>query len=142
MMPDGSGAAFHALNRGKRSVQIDIKSPTGRAELRDLLQTADVLLESFRPGVMAHFGLDLQELARDFPGLIICSITGFGQTGPDAMRAGHDINYLARSGVLGVMAEPQVLPAQFADIAGGRFGNSRARRATSESLDEYIERGC
>jgi crotonobetainyl-CoA:carnitine CoA-transferase CaiB-like acyl-CoA transferase len=120
LLGDGNSAAFHALNRGKKSVTLDLKRAEDWRRFLALLATADVLVESFRPGVLAKLGAGPSALAARFPGLIVCSISGYGQTGPDALRAGHDVNYLAKSGVLGLMARPELLPVQVADIAGGR----------------------
>ncbi|RME75052.1 MAG: CoA transferase [Planctomycetota bacterium] len=122
-VPDGRhGVVFEALNRNKRSVAIDLKSEGGRELLARLLERADVLLEGFRPGVLARLGFGLEELARRYPRLIVCSVTGYGQRGPLASRAGHDIDYLAVSGALSLIGErdgPPVLPAfQIADAAG------------------------
>jgi len=84
-----------------------------------LLANSDVLLESFRPGVMDKLGLSPNSLLQKFPHLIICSLTGFGHTGPQSRRVGHDIGFLARAGVLDLMDKPSLLPLPFADIAGG-----------------------
>lgn len=119
-LADGNSALFHALNRGKKSVSLDLKDAASREQFLRLLHSADVLLESFRPGVLAKLGLEPASLLRRFPSLIVCSISGYGQSGPDSLRAGHDLNYLAKAGVLGVTAEPRLLPVQVADIAGGR----------------------
>lgn len=113
------GAAFAALNRGKRSVCLDLKKPADIEKFLGLLVTADVLLESFRPGVMERLGLGPDTLLAHHPRLVFCRISGYGQTGPDALRAGHDLNYVARSGLLGLMPEPTVLPVQVADLVGG-----------------------
>jgi crotonobetainyl-CoA:carnitine CoA-transferase CaiB-like acyl-CoA transferase len=86
---DGNSSVFHALNRGKKSVLLNVKRPAERQQLLDLLATADVLVETFRPGVLSKLGLDPVQLRARFPKLIICSITGYGQTGPAAMRAGY-----------------------------------------------------
>lgn len=118
---DGNSAVFHALNRGKKSILLNLKEKTDVELFKRLLATADVLIESFRPGVLNRLGLGVAELRKQFPRLIICSISGYGQTGPDCLKAGHDINYLARAGVLGVMAEPRVLPVQVADLASGAY---------------------
>lgn len=118
---DGQGAAFHALNRGKKSVVIDLKSAEGKESFLKLVRTANVVVESFRPGVLDRLGLGPAALLEARPGLVVCSISGYGQTGPDALRAGHDINYLARAGVLGMVAAPAPLPVQVADLAGGAF---------------------
>ncbi|HBY95859.1 MAG TPA: carnitine dehydratase, partial [Chloroflexi bacterium] len=88
-------AGWQALNRNKRSIALDLKQPVQRAALRRLLAGADVLLESFRPGVLARLGLPPAELLEAFPRLIIASMSGYGQEGPRAGEAGHDVNYLA-----------------------------------------------
>lgn len=115
--------AFGMLNRGKRSAVLDLKSPEGQRALSQMVGTYDVLFEQFRPGVLARLGLDPATLRERHPRLIICSLTGYGQTGPLAMRAGHDLNYLARSGVLGAQGPaaqaPQLPGFQLADISGG-----------------------
>ena len=117
------GAAFAAVNAGKRSLAVDSRKPAGQALLRALAATADVLVESFRPGVIARMGLDLGALRAAHPRLITASISGYGQQGPHALRAGHDLNYLARAGLLGLWGPadrpPQVPAAQLADVAGG-----------------------
>jgi crotonobetainyl-CoA:carnitine CoA-transferase CaiB-like acyl-CoA transferase len=118
---DGTSAIFHALNRGKKSVALDLKDPGDRKTLLALVSKSDVLLESFRPGVMDRLGLSWPELHEHNPRLIVCSISGYGQDGPDALRAGHDLNYLARAGVLGMMKDPNPLPVQIADLAGGSY---------------------
>ena len=118
---DGSGAPFHALNRGKKSIALDLKTELGKTALRKLLASADVLVESFRPGVLEKLGFAPNELLADFPQLIICRISGYGQSGPDAGKAGHDLNYAARAGVLGIMKDPQALPVQIGDLCGGAW---------------------
>ncbi|MBL9024155.1 MAG: CoA transferase [Myxococcales bacterium] len=124
-LKDGENAAFSQLNRGKRSAILDLKRPEGRDALRAMLGTYDVLFEQFRPGVLRRLGLDPQALRKDFPRLVVCSLTGYGQAGPLAQRAGHDLNYLARSGVLGAQgpraAPPQVPGFQLADVSGGMW---------------------
>jgi len=119
---DGQAAAFHWLNAGKRSFVLDLKKPAARDALLRMLPRYDVLVESFRPGVLARLGLDAGALAQANPGLIHCAVTGYGQDGPRAQRAGHDLNYLALAGVLGVTgpanAPPQVFGGQVADMAG------------------------
>ncbi len=114
---DGEGAVFRATNRGKRSFALDLKSADGKAALREMVANADVLLEGFRPGAMGRLGLDYPALRAVNERLIYVSLTGYGQTGPYAAMAGHDINYIALSGLLGVTgAIPGV---QIADLAGG-----------------------
>jgi len=119
----GMNATFHALNRGKRSLVLDLKRPEGRDALLRLAPRYDVLVESFRPGVMERLGLGYETLAAVSPGLVVCAITGYGQDGPLSGRAGHDINYLARAGVLGLTGPegvaPQVPGVQLADVGGG-----------------------
>jgi alpha-methylacyl-CoA racemase len=108
-----SPGMYAALNRGKRSACIDLKSPEGVLALRRLCASADVLVEGFRPGVLARLGLDFAA----YPSLIVCSISGYGQTGPWRDRAGHDIGYIALSGVL---SRCRTLPGvQVADFFGG-----------------------
>lgn len=121
----GDGLPFALLNRGKTSLALDLKSEAGRAELEPFLEGADVLIEQFRPGAMSRLGLDYETLAKRRPGLIYCSITGYGQTGPLANRAGHDLNYIAEAGLLslsmGPPDRPAIPPALIADIAGGAY---------------------
>lgn len=117
------GQAFLAVNREKRSAAINLKHPQGHEALLRLVDGVDVLLESFRPGVLARLGLDYETLHARNPRLVVCSISGYGQDGPYSQRAGHDLNYIGYAGLLAHLArpgEPPVLPgAQFADIAGG-----------------------
>lgn len=119
----GTSGAYLALNRDKRSALIDLKRPEGLATLKRLIPTYDVLVESFRPGVLARLGLSHEQLLELNPRLVVCAITGYGQSGPLALRAGHDINYLARAGVLGATGPAEEAPAlsgaQMADVAGG-----------------------
>ncbi|HET7754663.1 MAG TPA: CaiB/BaiF CoA-transferase family protein [Anaeromyxobacteraceae bacterium] len=115
---------FHALNRNKRSVALDLRDPAGAQVLRRLARWADVVLESFRPGVMDRLGLGWEALRRENPRLVLCSISGYGQDGPYRERAGHDLNYAATSGVLalnGPEERPVPLGIQAADVAGGSW---------------------
>ena len=118
-------ANFVLLNRGKHSVSIDLKSPDALAMLTPSLKEADVLIEQFRPGVMDRLGLGYEALSKINPRLIYCSITGFGQYGPRAKEAAHDLNYVAASGTLSLTAgsdgAPVLPPALIADIAGGTY---------------------
>jgi alpha-methylacyl-CoA racemase len=115
--------SFLALNRGKRSIRLDLKHKAGREAFLRLTRTADVVLESFRPGVMDRLGVGYERVREENPGLVYCAITGYGQDGPFAARAGHDMNYLARTGLLGLTGEPDGPPVQaagqIADIGGG-----------------------
>lgn len=115
-------AIFAALNRDKESVALDLKAPAGKAAFEALVARADVVIDSFRPGVMARLGLDYPALAAINPRLIGCAITGYGQDGPLALKAGHDLNYVALAGLAGVTGRDgrAVTPGlQMADIAGG-----------------------
>lgn len=138
--PEGAiGAAFGSVNAGKMSIVLDLRKPEGRAVLHAMVPEVDVLVENFRPGVLARFGLDDAALERLNPRLITCSLSGFGQTGTHALRAGHDLNYMARAGVLGLCGPsdgpPAVPGAQFADLGGG------ALPAAIGVLAALIERG-
>ena len=119
----GYGAFFASVNRGKESLGLDLKTAEGLDLLRKLLMRADVLVESFRPGVLERLGLGIDALRALNPQLIVCSISGYGQDGPLALRAGHDLNYVARSGVFSLAGPPghapAVIPVQVADLAGG-----------------------
>ena len=99
-------AYFLALNRNKRSVTIDLRSPSGVDSIRRLAARSDVLMENFRPGLMADLGLDLDGLRDEHPRLITCSLTAFGEESPDASRPGYDIIVQALSGLMGVTGEP------------------------------------
>ncbi len=117
----GEGAFFHSLNRNKRSLTLDLKSADGAEAVRTLAGNYDVLVESFRPGVKGRLGLDAATLRGRHPRLIYCSISGYGQTGPDRLKAGHDLNYAARAGLLGFGA-PAMPGGQVADVGGSLFG--------------------
>jgi len=122
-MKDDTSALFLGLNRNKRSIALDLKSADGAAKLKALAKQYDVLVESFRPGVMDKLGLGWDALSKENPRLIYCAISGYGNTGPDRLRAGHDINYLARAGALAYGGQAGGAPAlpgvQIADIGGG-----------------------
>ena len=117
--PDGLSAFFKALNRGKQSVALDLKRPGALKALLELVATSDVLVEAFRPGVLKRLGLGAEALQRARPDLIVCAITGYGQRGPYAERAGHDLNYQALSGALSAAQGFGVPGVQVADLAGG-----------------------
>jgi crotonobetainyl-CoA:carnitine CoA-transferase CaiB-like acyl-CoA transferase len=120
---NGLSGRFNALNRDKRSLCLDLKKPEGRDTLLRLAERYDVVVESFRPGVMDRLGVGWAALAARNPRLVVCSISGYGQTGPLREKAGHDLNYVGLGGVLGlagpVDAPPPVPPIQLADKAGG-----------------------
>ena len=115
---------FHALNRNKRSLSLDLRHPRGAATLLRLARRFDVVVESFRPGVMERLGVGYEALARENPGVVLCSISGYGQDGPYRDRAGHDIDYVALAGVLALSGPPErpvPLGVQVADVAGGSW---------------------
>ncbi|MGI9491143.1 MAG: CaiB/BaiF CoA transferase family protein [Geminicoccaceae bacterium] len=118
-------ASFALLNRGKKSLALDLKEPAARARLRPFIREADIVLEQFRPGVMDRLGLGYRDLIKVKPDLIYCAITGYGQSGPKRHRAGHDLNYVGDAGLLslsmGDRDRPMVPPALVADIAGGSY---------------------
>ncbi len=124
MIGDDS-AAFVMLNRGKQSLALDLKDKTDSERLLPLIRRADILMEQFRPGVMARLGLGYEDLRAINPRLIYCSISGYGQSGPRVGEAGHDINYIGNTGLLdlqpGPVDRPVVPPGLMADIAGGSF---------------------
>ncbi|MBI4799274.1 MAG: CoA transferase [Desulfarculus sp.] len=122
----GLGAAYFAtLNRGKQSLALNLKHAKGRDICLKLLESHDILVEGFRPGTCERLGLGFAELSARFPRLIQVSITGYGQEGDYSQKAGHDINYLAQAGVLGMTGTREghlALPGvQMADLAGGSW---------------------
>ena len=121
--PGATSAFFRMVNRNKRSVALNLKKVDGSDAFAALLRRADVLVESFRPGVLDALGFGYEHVRRDRPSIVYASITGYGQTGPRAMAAGHDINYLGYAGVLdqtGTRGGPPALSnLQIADLLGG-----------------------
>jgi len=119
----GKSAPFSQVNRNKKSIAIDLKQPEGRDIFLKLASRADCVLEQFRPGVVDRLGINYAAVAEVNPGIIYCSLTGFGQNGPHRERSGHDLNYLALSGVLGLTTDergkPVIPGVQVADLAGG-----------------------
>jgi crotonobetainyl-CoA:carnitine CoA-transferase CaiB-like acyl-CoA transferase len=117
------GAFYRMVNRGKRETRLDLKSEAGRNVLRALAAEADVLIESFRPGVMERLGLGYTTLCTANPRLVYCAISGYGASGPFADRAGHDLNYIGYAGVLDQLASRDGAPIlpnfQIADLLGG-----------------------
>jgi len=115
-------AAFENVNRGKRSIRLDLKQAQGRDLLLRLVDRAEALVEGFRPGVMYRLGLGWDVLHARNPKLVFCSLTGYGQTGPLAQRAGHDLNYCAMTGVLDQIrsgGKPVIPNLQIGDLLGG-----------------------
>jgi alpha-methylacyl-CoA racemase len=134
-------ALFLSLNRGKRSIRLDLKSEGGREVLLRLVRESDVLLESFRPGVMERLGVGYETLREQNPRLVYCAISGYGQDGPYTARSGHDMNYLGLNGLLGLSGDAQGPPVQaagqIADLGGGAlmaaFGIMAALREREQS---------
>ena len=120
----GVGLSYLALNRSKKSLSLNLSSPEGKQIFADLLRSADVVMESFRPGVLDKMGLGYEAARAIKEDIIYVSVTGYGQSGPYAKNAGHDINYLGYAGVLGISGtkeEPVKSGVQIADIAGGSY---------------------
>lgn len=118
---NGRGIYDLLLNRGKRSVALDLRQPQAATTLDRLVQASDIFIESFRPGTAKRLGVSSAQLCARYPRLIHCAITGYGQTGPYAERPGHDLNYVSVSGLLAAdRPDPTVLPRMFiADVGGG-----------------------
>ena len=142
---------FNAVNRGKWSMQADLKSEPERARILELVTTADVVVESYRPGVMKRLGLDYETVRTLNPGVVYASLTGYGQEGSRAMLPGHDINYQAASGALALSGLPDGRPQhvfglQVADLCGSLYGLSavvtalfqRERTGLGQHLDIAI----
>ncbi|WP_420101988.1 CaiB/BaiF CoA transferase family protein [Bosea sp. (in: a-proteobacteria)] len=137
-----SAAYFHSANRGKRSITADFRTPEGQALVRRLAAHADIVVENFKVGGLVKYGLDAASLRRDFPRLIYCSVTGFGQTGPYAPRAGYDFLVQGMGGVMSLTGEPDGGPIKAAyataDIFTGMYATVgilaalRRRDATGE----------
>ena len=145
---------YLSLNRGKRSVRLDLKSEAGREAFLRLVESYDVVLDGFRPGVLDRLGVGYETLRERNPWIVVCAITGYGQDGPNAQRAGHDMNYLALVGLLGLSGEkdgPPVSSAgQIADVNGGlmaAFGvmaalHERARSGEGQLVDVSMADGA
>jgi crotonobetainyl-CoA:carnitine CoA-transferase CaiB-like acyl-CoA transferase len=153
--PSAASALFLSLNRGKRSIRLNLKVSEGRDVLLRLVREHDVLLESFRPGVLDRLGVGYERLRQEHPGLVYCAITGYGQAGPDRDRPGHDMNYLARGGLLGLSGTaggpPVPAAGQIADLGGGAlmaaFGilaalHERERSGEGQLVDVSMTRGA
>ena len=144
---DGYSQYFASVNRNKRSVVLDLKSEAGRAGARRLARSADILLENFRPGVMAKFGLDYTTLAKEHPALVYCSVSAFGQTGPRAADGGFDMTVQAMSGVMSVTGERDGRPAKcgipIADFSAGLYAAfsvaAALHKARATGQGDYID---
>lgn len=150
-----AGPPVSTFARGKTFITLDLKKAEGRDALQRLAATADVVLEGFRPGVADRLGAGYAALSANNPGLIYCSLTGYGQDGPRAQEAGHDINYLAYTGVLGSIGpvdRPPALPLNaIADMAGGGMLavigilaalHERSRTGLGQHIDAAMVDGC
>lgn len=142
------GAAYyHSTNRGKSGVAIDIATTEGQAEVRALLANADVVIENYKVGGLAKYDLDPATLIADFPRLIVCSITGFGQTGPYAHRAGYDFIIQAMGGAMSLTGEPDGAPQKagiaYADIFTGMYSTvailAALRRRDATGMGAHID---
>jgi alpha-methylacyl-CoA racemase len=157
MLPGTDNLSFATafLGRGKRCMTLDLKKAEAIAIVHRLLAEYDILVEQFRPGVMARFGLDYERLKQINPGLIYCSLTGYGQAGPSSHKAGHDINYLSRSGLMSYSGRrdtgPTLMGMQIADVASGSYNTMIGllaavvhRNATGEGqhVDVSMTDGC
>jgi crotonobetainyl-CoA:carnitine CoA-transferase CaiB-like acyl-CoA transferase len=151
----GMGGRYLAVNRGKRSLALDLKEAAGRDAFLKMAAKADVVVESFRPGVMDKLGIGYAQLAVVNPKIIVCSISGYGQTGPYVHRAGHDLNYIGIAGVLAMGGAAGGAPAmpgvQIADLAGGGLWGATAilgalvgrdRTGTGAHLDISMTEGA
>ncbi|MDR1989255.1 MAG: CoA transferase [Acidobacteriaceae bacterium] len=152
-MPGAVGTdtpAFTAVNRGKRSVVVDLKSAAGRDILRRLARETDILVENYRPGVMASLGLDYDTLSAELPRLIYASISGYGQTGPSSRKGGFDLVAQGVSGIMSVTGEPGRPPAKagipITDLGAGLFAvigilaalEARHRSGTGQHVDTSL----
>lgn len=142
-----SAAYYHACNRGKRSVAIDFSTPEGAATLKELVATADVLIENFKLGGLKKYGLDYESLREINPRLVYCSITGFGQTGPYAARAGYDFIIQGMSGLMSITGptggEPQKVGVAVTDIFTGLYSviaiQAALRHAEKTGQGQHID---
>lgn len=116
------GVYFRMNNRGKQSIILDLKAAGGQAVLKKLVEGADVLVESFRPNVLARLNCGYDALRAINPKLVYCSLSGWGADGPYVERSGHDLNYVSLAGLTGAMGTPQVMGGQIADIGGAMIG--------------------
>jgi crotonobetainyl-CoA:carnitine CoA-transferase CaiB-like acyl-CoA transferase len=140
---DGAAAYFHSANRGKRSIALDFRQPADRALARRLAAAADVVVENFKVGGLARFGLDYASVAEANPRVVYCSVTGFGQDGPYAARAGYDFIIQAMGGIMDITGEPDGAPQKpgvaYADIFTGLYGTIAIQAALA--LRERTGRG-
>ena len=129
----GMGSVERYLNRGKKSLTLNLKSDEGKGIFRELAASADVVLEGFRPGVVRRLGVDYETLSAANPRLVYCSISGYGQTGPMRDVAGHDINYIALTGVLNAIGRPDSPPVPPLNMIGDFGGGGMMLAQTNEA---------
>jgi crotonobetainyl-CoA:carnitine CoA-transferase CaiB-like acyl-CoA transferase len=134
---NGTSAYFLGVNRNKESIVIDLKHPEGKELFLDLVRAADIVLENFRPGVLARLGIDYHELQKNNPAIVLCSITGFGLDTPDPDRPAYDMIVQALSGVMSLTGESQGIPLRtgvpIGDLAAGMFGAMGALAALTSA---------
>lgn len=146
---DSEGALFDAVNRGKRSVALNLKTDGGKECLFKLVTEADVVIEQFRPGVVSRLGIDYEAVRKRNSDIVYCSLSGYGQTGSEATRVGHDLNYVAIAGLLDMTREspddsPVVPGFPIADMAGGLFAtmsvvSALLARELGQDGGEYVD---
>jgi crotonobetainyl-CoA:carnitine CoA-transferase CaiB-like acyl-CoA transferase len=144
---NGLSYYFMSLNRGKKSVALDLKTPAAQKVVKQLVQDSDILVESFRPGALANYGLDYRSLRRVNKALVYCSISGFGQTGPYRDRPAYDITAFAMSGIMSTTGEENRPPIRVsipvADIAAGHYASTAILACLSRRLvtgqGEYVD---
>lgn len=144
---DKSASYFHSTNRGKASVVVDMRTDGGKAKLYELLEDADILIENFKTGGLAKYGMDYDTLKGKFPELIYCSITGFGQTGPYAHRPGYDFIIQGMSGLMSITGEPDGQPQKhgmaITDIFTGIYSTTAILAAvhqrTTTGMGQHID---
>jgi crotonobetainyl-CoA:carnitine CoA-transferase CaiB-like acyl-CoA transferase len=144
---NGDSENFASINRNKRSVALDLKDPAQREAARALALSADVVLENFRPGVLAKLGLGYEALAKDKPALVYCSISAFGQSGPRAQEGGFDLTVQAIGGVMSVTGEPEGAPVKcgvpLADFGAGLYAafaiSSALHKVRRDGVGDHID---
>ncbi len=145
--PSDLSAYFMSANRNKRSVAIDITSPDGQAEVRRLAEAADILIENFKPGGLAKYGLDYESLKGELPSLVYCSISGFGQTGPNRDKPGYDLMAQGYGGIMSLTGEPDGSPMKvgvgIADVMCGMYATvgvlSALRHRDQTGQGQHVE---
>lgn len=138
---DRTAAYFHSTNRGKQSITVDFRTEAGQAQVRDLVRGADILIENFKVGGLAKYGLDYASLSELNPRLIYCSITGFGQDGPYAHKPGYDYIIQGMSGLMSVTGEPGAQPIKVGVAVADLFTGTFASTAILAALHQRMQTG-